>query len=350
VGDPRGFAWLPKTQAASFLNTALKTDNDVVFDDDRLQFLTKITKIEWDPKGKKDVKVSVCKTKAKRNENGQILYPCLPGKKHRFNLKGNEFVSTFTNQVLKKSFELEQDGVPIEDSYNVAPRFVPPLSSIDSMGDALLPIELGLYTKLFFQFTEKFWPSEEGKEFILSAASGGDYVGDFAPIWSSFDQEGQYPGSKILMLYTLAERATELAKVSDEDAMNQVLPVLSAMFKEEIMETFGVEELTSDHVSDFLMTRWTEDPLFYGGFEANVFGVTPKEIGVLAKRYGNLVFSGSYSCSRHSGYTHGALLAGERTAWHLLKDRYGFDNLDVSSLCDAPAAEAWKTSSLSSVK
>eukprot|EP00588_Corethron_pennatum_P005978 CAMPEP_0194289520 /NCGR_PEP_ID=MMETSP0169-20130528/39225_1 /TAXON_ID=218684 /ORGANISM="Corethron pennatum, Strain L29A3" /LENGTH=646 /DNA_ID=CAMNT_0039036823 /DNA_START=103 /DNA_END=2040 /DNA_ORIENTATION=+ len=316
VGDPRGFAWLPKTQAASFLNTALKTENDIVFDDDRLQFHTKITKIEWDPKGKKDVKVSMCKTKAKRNENGQILFPCLPGKKHHFNLEGNEFVSTFSNQVLKKSFELEQDGVSIKASYDVAPRFVPPLSSIDSMGDALLPTEMGLYTKLFFQFTEKFWPSEEGQEFFLSAASGGDYVGDFAPVWSNFDREGQYPGSKILMLYTLAERATELAKVSDEGAMNQILPVLSAMFRDEIVNTFGVEELTSDHVSDFLMTRWTEDPLFYGGFEAPAFGMEwPTKTGMLAKRYGNLVFSGSYSCRRHSGYTHGALLAGERTAW-----------------------------------
>jgi len=330
VGDPRGFAWLPKYQASLFLNTSVRTDDTIVFDDNRLRFKNKIIIVKWDPEGKKRVEVTVCKTIEDKMENGQVFYPCLP---RSFKIRGNEFVSTFSNQVLKKSLELELENVSFRDSRDIAPRFDPPLSSIDGMQDVLLPNELGIYTKVFLQFTEKFWNTTS--EYFVSAASGEGYNGDFAPIWSNYDQEGQYPGSRILLLYTFSERAVALAKENDDDILEKMLPVLSDIFKENIMDTYGVEELSSDHVTDFFVTRWTEDPLFRGGFEASVFGINVDQAALLGKRFGNLVLSGGSSCLRHKGWTHGALLAGERTGMQLLKERYGFDELDVNSLCDA---------------
>ena len=55
---------------------------------------------------------------------------------------------------------------------------------------------------------------------------------------------------------------------------------------------------------------------------------------LFTKRYGNFVLSGAYSCRRHFHWTHGGLLAGERTGLLLLKERYGFDELDATNICD----------------
>jgi len=146
-------------------------------------------------------------------------------------------------------------------------------------------------------------------------------------------RESLDPESNILHLYTFGDRAFEMDQMSEDDVIEELLPVLNGMFKDAIMTLYGAP-LTQNDVLDFRMTRWSEDPLFYGGFDLEHINVPKSSRELFTKRYGNLVLSGVYSCRRHNGWTHGGLLAGERTGLLLLKERYGFDDLDATNICD----------------
>lgn len=89
-----------------------------------------------------------------------------------------------------------------------------------------------------------------------------------------------------------------------------------------------------EDVKAFHKTRWQVDPLFYGGFSTWRLGYTEEDQARISTRYGNLVFSGEHTCRRHHGYTHGAKIAGERSASMLLRDRFGMIGIDTATLCD----------------
>lgn len=331
INDLRGFAWLPRYLTAKYLSTSVNTPEEITFDDERLKMQHKIIKVHWDPKGKKKVHVDVCMTKRVDDIPGQpVLFPCKKGSKHRFRIKADDFVSTFPASVLRESIKLEIEGVSFKDSEDIAPRFVPALTKAIEGVDVLLGYRTGNYGKAFFQFPQKFWSDAA---YMLSAASGNGYEGDFAPTWSNRAVDYLDPDSNILWLYTFGQRAYDLDAMSEEDAIDELLPVLNDMFTVKITELYG-RPLIKDDVQDFYLSRWSQDPLFWGAFDVNHINVPNSAREIFRKRYGNLMFSGGYSCDRHNGWTHGAQLAGERSGIFLLKERYGFDDLDTNNICD----------------
>lgn len=342
VVDKKGFSWLVKSQAAEFLNSS-KSDvytEEIIFIDERLQMNTKVLHVQWDPEGFLPVNVTVCATIRESPPHMPNLYPC--ANNQTFILVGKEFISTFSLGVLQKSLDEERNNIAVELSVNKAPRFDPPLMSIANFTDSLEANVLGLYGKAFFQFPFNFWG--ERQEYYLSAYSSGSYTGTFAPAWFSYDfkkganKNKYYPGSNIIMLYTAGERARDLSSLTEDNAIYQLLPVLNSMFNTTIQSTLG-RELNITDVLDFQLSRWSIDPLFYGGFSSWREGYTRDDQATISARYGNLIFSGEHTCYRHHGYTHGAKLAGERTAQMLLKDRYGFSMLNTDTLCDFSPAE-----------
>eukprot|EP00580_Thalassiosira_gravida_P007288 CAMPEP_0201645992 /NCGR_PEP_ID=MMETSP0493-20130528/33143_1 /ASSEMBLY_ACC=CAM_ASM_000838 /TAXON_ID=420259 /ORGANISM="Thalassiosira gravida, Strain GMp14c1" /LENGTH=666 /DNA_ID=CAMNT_0048121057 /DNA_START=344 /DNA_END=2344 /DNA_ORIENTATION=- len=331
VNDTRGFQWLPRFLCGKYLKTSVNTLDEITFDDERLKMNHKITKVMWDPKGKKPVEVEGYFTERVDNVPGKpVLFPCKKGKENQFKIKGKEFVSTFAATVLKESIKLEIDGISLEDSIDIAPRFVPPLTENIEGIDVLLNYRAGIYNKAFFQFPTKFWTDTN---YLVSAYSEGPFTGDFAPLWSNRARDGLDPDSNILHLYTYGNRGFKLDEMLEDDAIEELLPVLNDMFKANITSLYG-GPLTKEDILDFYMTRWSIDPLFHGGYDADHINVTQTDRNTFRKRYGNLVLSGSYSCDRHPGWTHGGLLAGERTGIFLLKERYGYDELDTNNICD----------------
>lgn len=330
--DDRCFSFLAKYQAAQFLKTSKNTKKKIEFKDDRLKFLTKVTKVKWDPEGKKDVVVTYCTTK-RVEANGQKphLYPCVKGTSKK--IRSKEFISTFSWGVLQESMKAEKSGEGYEDR---APQFVPPLSSIQPLVEASKINRMAYSTKVYLQFRFKFWPN---KEFLVTPTSSGRYKCDFNPMWQPVDIPNLLPGSKILFLQADGQRAFDLAKMDHSDIIDELLPTLNKFFSKQIKKGFkneGIDrkKLKPSDVKGIFVTRWPEDPLYRGCWKTNRMGSTKELHYGVARRFGNLVFSGEATCFRHGGYTHGAQMAGTRSARELLRNRYGQKQIDVRTLCD----------------
>lgn len=180
IADRRGFSFTAKALGAQYLATTSTTaDDDIAFDDDRLMLGSKVVLVKWDPEGKDKVEVVRCETEKVVRDDGVIVYPCRRTLKAFSWVIAEQFISTFSVEVLKKTVELEKKGASLYDSLDVAPRFYPHLSSTD-LGDALYQNALGMYTKIFFQFAFNFWGETE---YAVSAYSTDGYSGDFAPVW-----------------------------------------------------------------------------------------------------------------------------------------------------------------------
>ena len=340
VSDERsGYAWLVESLAAEFIATSVNTNAEKVFDDpNRLRLQTKVLEVQWDPTGTAPVTVRACKTRKQNVANGPTLYPCVAGSE--YTMQGEHFLSTFSVAVIQKSIAEERAGVPVANSQNTAPRFTPPLTSVPDLAESFENYPMAYYSKIFFQFPLKFWGDSQ---IVLSAANGGKWVGEFAPVWQSLDVKGNgqfLPGSNIFFVTVLGERAAELHApgVTDSEIIAQMLPVLNDMFDDELDDALG-RPLRASDVLAFSMTRWIQDPLFRGMYTNRRVGVSDVELEPSRQRYGNLIFSGEHSCFRHNGYTHGAKRGGERSARILLAERYGVEGVDVPSTCDVLPAD-----------
>jgi hypothetical protein len=339
VNDHRGgFGWLVQSVAAEFLITSVNTNEAKVFDDKRLMLNTKVLKVAYDPDGDapgSQVSITVCDTVKESSNNNPDSWICQAGTERE--ISGDHFISTFSMGVLGETIKQEEEA-PLADATDsqelgFAPVFEPPLSSNKGLKKSISSYPMAYYTKMFFQFPEKFWGDSE---VFLSAAigtskSGRTWTGDFAPIWQSLDvtEEGFLPGSKIMFVTVTGERAFELqTDYTDDEIIAEMLPVLNSIFEDNIT-------LTKDNVLDFSMTRWVTDPLTRGMFTNRRVGVSWEDAEPSRALYGNLMFTGEHACFAFNGYTHSAKLAGERTARILLRERYGMAEADrIQSICD----------------
>lgn len=346
VKDQRGYKWLVERTALDFLNSTLTADatvdassTDVRFNDPRLNLNTKVVKVEWDPRGLDDVRVTLCRTKAVVSPNLPVMYPCKEDEAY-ISVTAKFFVSTFSLGVLKASVDMSADvshpeDLCLENMRDVAPIFDPPLISIPKLGSAIQAIGYVTFQKIFFQFPFRFWP--KGVEVFLTAYSNGTWVGEFAPIWFSLDlgdeSDPRYlPGSNILFLTVTGDRAVELSSRSDQAIIDDILPVLNLVFDSEIRAAHGGNHLSRDDVMGFFLYRWHADPLFRGTFSTDLFQAPTQLLG---ERYGNLIFSGEAYCNNLKGSVEGAYLSGKRSARRLLEQSFGIKRLDHRSLCDS---------------
>lgn len=336
VRDQRGYKWLVERIGATFLTTSTNTQSTISFNDPRLNLNMKVVQIQWDPKGMTDVLVTLCQTAKSILPNSPILYPCASGVSF-VTVTAKYFVSTFSLGVLKASVAQELSGTAatLDQTQDVAPVFVPALSSIPALARAIPAIGYSLYQKIFFQFPFTFWP--EGVDLFLTAYASGKWVGDFAPAWLSLDLHSSsdpryFPGSKVLMLTVTSDRAVELSSLTDSAIIAQTLPVLNLMFGKNIKAANGGSLLTISDVLDFYLYRWHDDPLYRGAYSSDLINA-PVEL--LGDRYGNLVFSGEVTCHEHNGFVHGAYMAGIRSARLLMSQKLGIKGLNLNSACNA---------------
>ena len=337
VLDDRGYVLIVEQYAAEFLSTSVRTETEVKFNDPRLKQQSKIIKVVWDPTGVEQVEITYCLTEKVVEPDAPILYPCISGTETT--IVADYFVSTLPMGVLKESVALEKQGMTnLRETKDIAPVFEPPLSSIPSIGTAIETAGFAAYSQFYFQFPFRFWPANV--EILLSAHSQDGFVGDFAPVWVPLDvgneTSGFYTDSNVMFVSVVNERSRQLQELPDSEVISQFLPVLNNMFGEEIQALNEGNLLSSSDVLDFGSYRWSKDPLYRGMYRfADIEGRNEEE---LRKRHGNLVFSGEYSCNRHGGWTHGAMMAGIRSVQQLLQDKYDGPAAEMS-LCDMPLEE-----------
>jgi hypothetical protein len=184
--DRRGFSITAKELGSRYLNNTAKRREDGVlkkikFDDSRIAVKTKVLKITWDPQGSNtNVKALVCRTKKVTRDDGVETFPCKSGKRNYYIISAREFIPTWSIGVWQKILELERQSKTLPESVDVAPRLEPPLSNSAELAAAIDSQGFGVYAKVWFQFTKKFWPNSE---YFLSAASSDVWIGDLAPVW-----------------------------------------------------------------------------------------------------------------------------------------------------------------------
>jgi len=327
VADERSYSYLLKRKLRNVLKTSVNTPSEIVFDEaDRLSFNSKITNVKWDPKGKKDVTITYCKT----TKVGKQSYPCVDSE--RYTRGAKNFISTFTVGILKKSIECERGLL----SDCPVPLFDPPLSSQELLTETLDNLDMGTLTKVYLQFEKKFWGD---KETYFTPSNSSGYDCDAAPLIYSLDGKNALKGSKIIAIALAGDRGKEAANIETSDAdtrewvCQEFISVLNNHFEGGINDKFGGKELTCDDIVDIYIPTWINDPLSVGCWQVAPLGSAGK-LNYDFPVMGNLILSGEASCDRHSGWVPGGYFGGQRSAKLMLKERIeGFEDLDTKTLC-----------------
>jgi len=333
-GDTRGYAWLVHSLAAEYLATSVNNNIEKLFVDPRLRRQRKITRVAWDPTGQTSVRVTTCRTAKVLLSEGRVHWKCVRGTDEV--AEADNFVSTFSLGVLRRSLAEEAAGAPLAASIEVAPRFTPALSSVPALAHAINGYPMGYYLKVFMQFRHKFW---DDTQLTVSAYSRGRWVGEFAPVWQNLDSAKFLPGSRIFFVTLTGERALDfLAQpkaVNLQDMLGALNSIFGASGDGRVQALYGHPELVAGDVLDFSYNDWVNDTLTYGMYSNMRVGRSWPAMEPSRSRFGNLMFSGEHACFRYNGYTHGALLAGRRTGRILLAERFGVAGVaDAPSICD----------------
>ena len=198
------------------------------------------------------------------------------------------------------------DGSCIEADYAINTFSIGVLQSGDVTFNPPLPdwkkaaidtFQMGVYTKIFLQFSPNkiFW--DKSKELFLYASSKRGYY----PIWQSLDHKDFLPGSGIFFVTVVTDQSVIVDKQSDEQTKQQVLAVLRQMFgKENVPDPI-----------DFMYPRWSTTPWAYGSYSNWPPCFTLEGHQNLRANTGRLWFAGEATSAEYYGYLHGAWFEGQ---------------------------------------
>ncbi|KZO94558.1 amine oxidase [Calocera viscosa TUFC12733] len=221
------------------------------------------------------------------------------------------YSSTGVNITLSSGEMLTADYALCTFSLGVlqSPRitFTPPLPSWKQ--EALSGFAMSTYTKIFLQFSDKFWPDTQF-QLYADPHSRGRYTQ-----WQSLDAPGFLPGSKILFTTVTAQDSIRVESMSDSAVLAELLQVLSGMY--------GPSVVSAVNVTDFYFPRWHANPLFRGTYSNWPAAFHPAELDNLRAPLpgtgaglgqGRLLFAGEATSFEYFGFLQGAYTEGERAA------------------------------------
>jgi len=173
--------------------------------------------------------------------------------------------------------------------------FTPPLPDWKQI--AIETFQMGVYTKIFFQFPSDkiFW--DKSKELFLYASPKRGYY----PIWQSLDHQGFLPGSGIFFVTIVTDQSVIVEKQDDETTKQQILVTLRQMFG---------HKNVPDPI-DFMYPRWSTTPWAYGSYSNWPPGLTLEGHQNLRANTGRLWFAGEATSTEYYGYLHGAWFEGQ---------------------------------------
>ncbi len=259
VHDERGFSWLVECLAEQFL----------VPGDERLHFNSIVKRIQWGDD-------CVCVTA--EEDNGY----------------GYREIKTYCASYAIVSFSF---GVLQSDNV----EFDPPLPN--STMDLINAIGMVNYQKVFFRYNETFWDD------VVNVG----YAGEQRGYYSQFASMNLFlPGRPSILFASLTGELGILAEKGPvEDIAKNVTKIFRSIYGDSVPEP-----------ADIYVSNWLTDPLFLGTYTGLPVGVSQMERESIADPIGRLYITGE-GVAEYTGYTHGAYLAGIKSAERILGEERG---------------------------
>ncbi|KAI0261074.1 amine oxidase [Gloeopeniophorella convolvens] len=162
--------------------------------------------------------------------------------------------------------------------------------------EAIHGMAMGIYTKIYLQFPEKFWFDTE---FALYA----DQERGWYPVWQSLDMDGFFPGSGILFVTVTGDFSQRIESMNDEEVKDEVLGVLRSMYPNTLIP----------EPDAFYFPRWHSDPLYRGSYSnwPSSF-LRTHHTNLRATVDERLWFGGEATSLKYFGYLHGAFYEGQK--------------------------------------
>lgn len=174
-------------------------------------------------------------------------------------------------------------------------KFVPEFP--DWKQTAIDTMQMGIYTKIFFQFppNETFW--DKSTEFFLYASKTRGYY----PVWQSLDHDLFHPGSGLIFATVVGDQSRRIERLTDEEVKQEALGVLRDMFGD-------IPEPTA-----FYFPRWGSTPWSYGSFSNMPPGMTIENHQNLRANIGRVWFAGEHISTNYFGFLQGAWFEGRKS-------------------------------------
>ncbi|KAL9404899.1 hypothetical protein Peur_001871 [Populus x canadensis] len=179
--------------------------------------------------------------------------------------------------------------------------FRPPLPRWKT--EAIEKCDVMVYTKIFLNFPDKFWPCGPGKEFFIYAHERRGYY----TFWQHM--ENAYPGSNILVVTLTNGESKRVEAQSDKETLEEAMGVLRDMFGPHI-----------PNATDILVPRWWNNRFQRGSYSNYPIISDNQDVHDIKAPVGRIFFTGEHTSERFSGYVHGGYLAGIDTSSSLVEE------------------------------
>ncbi|KZO89693.1 amine oxidase, partial [Calocera viscosa TUFC12733] len=164
--------------------------------------------------------------------------------------------------------------------------------------DAIDGFSMSTYTKIFLQFSARFWPQSEYQ--LHASPRRGFYTQ-----WQSLDAPGVLEGSNILFTTLTDEESVRVEGLSDAEVREEVLEVLRGMY--------GPENVSD--VTAFYFHRWNSNPYTRGSYSNWPASYLPaSQKNLRAALSARLLFAGEATSYEYLGFLQGAHLEGRKAA------------------------------------
>jgi monoamine oxidase len=174
--------------------------------------------------------------------------------------------------------------------------FDPPLSA--EKQNALNLMNMGVLNKVYLRFPEVFWDAEAD---LLG------YINDEVGHWSETINLYKVTQQPILLAFNAGEFGLEIEQWEDDEIIADVMGVLRTIYGNDIPDP-----------TDWLITRWGQDPFSYGSYASLGVGASPETRTMLRAPHGKIFFAGEATTLGAPATVHGALISGRDGASDLL--------------------------------
>jgi len=178
-----------------------------------------------------------------------------------------------------------------------AVTFDPPLPTAHQR--AVDVLGLGQVTKLALRFDRPFWPADLQYIGVMTQPLGR---------WNYLVNALTYSDVPLLLAVSLGSYAPLTDRMSDEEAIDDMMQVLRAAFGQATPAPTGA-----------LKTAWSRNPLSGGAYSFAQVGSAPRDFDRFAEPFGRVHFAGEHTGFDYHGTVHGAHLSGLRAAEAILR-------------------------------
>lgn len=160
---------------------------------------------------------------------------------------------------------------------------------------AIDTIGMGNVTKLALKFDEAFWPVGVQYFGLMTETRGR---------WNYFLNYRTFSPENILLGLCVGDYAVQAEAMSDPEMVADCMRAVRTMFGKDAPEP-----------SEYLATRWSQDPNSRGAYSYTAVGSTPEHFDDLAKPVaGTILLAGEHTGFTYHATVHGAYLSGLNAA------------------------------------